>query len=408
MWELKIASINPSTFAPIERRIEIEKHLQTINSDICLIQETRLHHNHTVASKKYNCTRDDNGVGTLILTKTRYKTEQIFIPAITHINLTAIKIKTKNNRDLIAISIYIPCDTPNTIINLELNTLFKQIHESPFIIGGDLNVGLIRQKREIWKWIDKHTQTLKLITPISPTFRSGSKLDYFIASTDSIINKFCKVDDLGLEHNLIHSSINFNISTLHNPHILSFKYFKCDWEVFKSEATKHQTALIPDNCNISNSEIDFWVDRFTGDIIQAMNTAIPKSPAGRRFFSDLPTEADHYFKERRRLRQTLKRARGKWLANIDRIEHLKREITEATKKINGMIKKSNNDRLEQRIKNINNNVNKYKELRSLSGNPTSRPCLRVKDSQGKEITSAAGKLEELRVLYEDLYWGGLL
>lgn len=53
--------------------------------------------------------------------------------------------------------------------------------------------------------------------------------------------------------------------------------------------------------------------------------------------------------------------------------------------------------------NINNNVIRYRELRSLSGNPTSRPCLRVKDSQGKEITSVAGKLEELRVFYEDLY-----
>lgn len=163
-------------------------------------------------------------MGTLILTKTRYKTEQIYIPEITHINLTAIKIKSKNNRDLIAMSIYIPCDTSNSVINSELNKLFKQIQDSPFLIGGDLNVGRIGQARAIWKCIEKQSQSIKLITPLSPTFRTGSKLDYFIASTDSTINKFCK----DLEHNLIHSTVNFNISALSSPLALTYKYFKCD------------------------------------------------------------------------------------------------------------------------------------------------------------------------------------
>lgn len=65
MWELKIASLNPSTFAPIDRRIEIEKHHLTMNSDICFLQESRLNTKHTVAFKKFNCIRDDSGVGTL-------------------------------------------------------------------------------------------------------------------------------------------------------------------------------------------------------------------------------------------------------------------------------------------------------------------------------------------------------
>ena len=123
MSNLIIASLNPSTLAPIERRIEVDKHLQGINADICFIQESHLHQKHSVALKKYNCIRDDSGVGTAILIKTRFKFEQLFIPAISHINLTAIKIKFRNDKEVLAISIYIPCSSPANILKI-LNTYF--------------------------------------------------------------------------------------------------------------------------------------------------------------------------------------------------------------------------------------------------------------------------------------------
>lgn len=362
MSSLKLARINPSTLAPV--------------------QDTRFQQKHSVAFKKYNCIRDDSGVGTAILIKTRFKFEQIFFPAIVHINLTAIKIKFRNDKEVMAISIYIPCSTPINKLNSELSLLTKYIKDHSFIMGGDLNVGSPSQANAIWQWVNRGAHILKLITPKSPTFRTGSKLDYFISSTDAFINKFCSVNDLGLEHNLIHSTINFSYRALSTPQELIYKWSKADWEAFRTAASLCQTTKIPSDCLLSNSEIDSLIEQFSNDLRFAMSEAIPKGLRSRHTHEDLPSEADYLFKERRRLRQTLKRARGKWAADADRIEHLRREISKATALINKHIKKTNSDRIDSRITNINNNVNRFRELRALSGNFAPRSCLRVKDGQG--------------------------
>lgn len=270
-------------------------------------------------------------------------------------------------------------------------------------MGGDLNVGSPSQANAIWQWVNRGAHILKLITPKSPTFRTGSKLDYFISSTDAFINKFCSVNDLGLQHNLIHSTINFSHRALSTPQELIYKWSKADWEAFRTAASLCQTTKIPSDCLLPNSEIDALIEQFSNDLRLAMSEAIPKGLRGRHTQEDLPSEADFLFKERRRLRQTLKRARGKWAADADRIEHLRREINKATALINKHIRKINSDRIDSMITNINNNVNRFRELRALSGNFAPRSCLRVKDGQGNEITSPTGKLQELRVFYEGLY-----
>lgn len=112
---------------------------------------------------------------------------------------------------------------------------------------------------------------------------------------------------------------------------------------------------------------------------------------------------DHYFKERRRLRQTLKRAKGKWLLDVDRVEHLKRGIAEATRVINKAIKETNNCHISKSIEKINDNVNRFREIQKLIRKPSAKPSIKIKDDTGNIIESLEDKLETLRQFYVDLY-----
>lgn len=403
MFRLNIGSINTSSFADVDRRIEIIKLMEEEKIDICCIQETRLKEKHWVVANKYNNIRNDTGVGTLIFIKNRLKFETLNFDDINHINLTAIKIDSKNRKDLIIISIYIPCVTSKSLLFKEMDIILKKIKHLPFVIGGDFNLAP-KQLEYMKKWVDKEAHLVNLITPNAPTFRLGGKLDYFLTSTDIFTNKYCKVKDIGLEHNLIQTTLNINFQANVNPFITAFKWKKCDWTSFGEKATLAHTTIVPIDHNITNSEIDAIVDTFTTNIQTTMNNAVPRGAAGRFYINELPKEADHYYKERRRLKQILKRARtNNRLANNDRIEHLKRSVAEATKIIKKFIKDERTKILENRIKNINDNTNRFRELRRLNGQNMARKTITLKRADGTKIETAKETLNEIKDFYEELY-----
>lgn len=48
--------------------------------------------------------------------------------------------------------------------------------------------------------------------------------------------------------------------------------------------------------------------------------------------------------------------------DVDRVEHLKRSIAEATRVINKAIKEANNSHISKGIEKINKNVNRFREI----------------------------------------------
>lgn len=151
---------------------------------------------------------------------------------------------------------------------------------------------------------------------------------------------------------------------------------------------------------MSNSEIDLLTRSLSGNIRTIIRKNVPEGLVGRGKALEFSTETDHWYAERRTLRLVLKRAKGKWLANPDRIEHIKRSIKEASNKINSEIKKADSDRLEVKIKNINNNNNRFRTIKSLrSGTNTSYGEARVKDSAGNEIKDFKDRANHLAEFY---------
>lgn len=401
MTELIIGSINTTSFQQLDRRVEIDKHITTNKFDFCLLQETRLKQKHTILSNGYQCIRNDDGVGTGILVKNKIKVEELEPFNLRVVSCTGIRVLGGKNKNLFLFSIYIPCASARSDIISDLNSIVTITKGNPTVIGGDLNVGTSSQYQTIHSWVDNNAALFNLVAPLKATFRSGSKLDYFIFSTDILTTPKCKVTNLGLEHNLIHTNFSLNFMAVINKDRIGFKWRKANWEQF-SEVANFST-FVPNDRNITDGEIDNLVQSLTDDINRTINFEIPKGLIGRRMLNDLPKEIDHFYKERRRLKLALRRAKGKWLADIDRIEHIKRGISEATKEINKIIKKECNDALEKRLTNINGNINRFKEVKALSGQPSTIRKIRLKDATGKEITKDVDKANYLKDFYEQLY-----
>lgn len=91
------------------------------------------------------------------------------------------------------------------------------------------------------------------------------------------------------------------------------------------------------------------------------------------------------------------------LADNDTIEHIKRSISQATKEINKILKEDRNNAIEKRLLNINTNINRFKEVKALSGSSSGYIQIRIKDGNGTEITDDINKAKQLKAFYEELY-----
>lgn len=71
------------------------------------------------------------------------------------------------------------------------------------------------------------------------------------------------------------------------------------------------------------------------------------------------------------------------MADNDRIEHIKRSISQATKEINKILKEDRNNAIEKRLLNINTNINRFKEVKALSGSPSG--YIQIKSRMATEL-----------------------
>lgn len=192
MAVINICSLNVTSFMQKDRQIEFGNYLIKNNIDFGLVQESRLKKKKWVEIPKgYNCFRDDTGVGTLILAKNKFKYE-IVPTSLNALNATAIQVKGRSFNNTFIVSLYVPCTTIKNHLITDLDSIANISPNSPLIIGGDLNTGTVIQDKFIRNWINSNSQKFNLISPNTPTFRSGNTLDHFILSTDINTKSSCK------------------------------------------------------------------------------------------------------------------------------------------------------------------------------------------------------------------------
>lgn len=401
--DILVGSINVTSLAKEERRTELLSIMDKLGITVCLVQETRLKFKRINREETgdYNIIRDDRGVGTAVIIKNCYKGERMDLGKLNAIDAMAVRIGHNRNA-VTVVSVYIPQSAKSEDVVKDLNIIREVTGFTNVIMGGDLNTGRIGRLNTISEWVDDNRHLYNWIKPEYSTFRSGSTLDYFFTTTDVQSTMRCKTKDIGLEHKLITIKINASTKIL-NQFIKIPKWGKTNWETVRDFLIMNRRVDCPADRNITNEEIDTYVDDLTKDIASAIMNTVPSGRLGAAPKLTLPEDLLHWYKERRRLKGVLKRARGKWLENVDRIEHIKRSIREANVKIDKITRSRQEVRMEKRLANIENNRNRFKEINHLQGKKSKFALIKMKDSYGVNITNEITKTEEFRQFYKELY-----
>jgi hypothetical protein len=370
---------------------------------MCLIQESRLNFKRIgELTDGFQMIRNDKGVGTAIILDKKIKVTPFELGALKQIQCCAITAKSGND-NVVIVSMYIPCGISKPNLESDLDSMTKSFANNLAIVGGDMN-NSGRQNLYLNSWAEKNSQTLRLVRPKRPTFRTGSSLDHFLISTAIQAPNRCSVKEIGLEHKLIY--INCQLQNQINlDRRRSFKYSAIDKDSFQQIAHECITTNTNHETNLSIEQIDQAVHSLTLDINRAIELAVPRRGINPHSKLVVESTIDHWFKERRRLRNILRRAKKHWLRDVDRVEHLKRSIGQASRKIREVIADGKEKVLRESIKRLNSGRSRFRELNALMGKRGAFRSVRLKDSSNKELVSEQAKADHLREFYADLYKG---
>lgn len=386
-----------------DRVLEVERFLIKFNIDFCFIQETHLKSKFVQPIKNYTICRDDSGVGSLIFSRNKFKFERVVLPSATDIQVLGIKVIGGGNKGLFLFSIYIPCGSRSGVVERDLKMVIDCAGASPFVLGGDLNTGGPSNEIGVQRFVANNADLVNLIVPSGPTFRTGSTLDYFMTATNVLTSRKCRSYDIMWEHKAIMLTASVNMVSVNNPARKVFKWRKTDWRDFNKKASLYLKTVIPEDRNLTNAEVDVLAGSLCKDITDAMEELLPKGLIGRGKPLALADRADHFFKERRRLKRVLRALLNKWNPDPDRVEHVRRSIKAASVEIDKIIKESINNQLEEKLENINENRNRFRTIKSLTSGGSRSSEVRLMSAGGTEITSNRDKCKEVAGFYEDLY-----
>lgn len=163
MSHFKIGSLNASSFSKMERRIEVSRYLFQNKFDFLCVQETRLKAGQNCLDHHYSFYRNDEGVGTLIAARKKYKCAQLQINNLTKIQTACISIRGKDGV-IILISIYVPCQITRLDLNNDLDAINTFINGRPCILGGVFNTSA-RQAKYFYDWAATVNHEFRVISP---------------------------------------------------------------------------------------------------------------------------------------------------------------------------------------------------------------------------------------------------
>ncbi|XP_076764851.1 uncharacterized protein LOC143431798 [Xylocopa sonorina] len=243
--------------------------------------------------------KQGGGTGILIKKNIKFKSIQpVSVPSSSHFEYTAIEIKLQKTLKLFIISAY-ATSTNKAVITPELKTLFNtlQLHKPNhyYLLAGDLNA-----KHTDWgnpskndrgtslqRWIteDQIKFRLSVRRPKLPTFpKSGAFIDLCIADNRIQFLNLSGSNTLrSFDYDSDHrgSIMEISISTLEHLIIeetslpIRYNFSHTNWNKFHKFLSDNDNTNIPNNTNISITEIDTQLARLNSQIVNAIEHSTP-------------------------------------------------------------------------------------------------------------------------------------
>lgn len=216
---------------------------------------------------------------------------------IKNLEITILKVKTNATKNLYLISAYAPGDNRSSF-SQDLNLIFEELDlfnpKNYYVLAGDLNARhhywndskINTRGSNLYNWFVENQidYRITIAGPIAPTFQSsGSYLDIIIkdARIDIINNINNKIPTLEFDsdHNALYSIIKISNSDgftfTPKQKTSHYNFNRTNWKKFTKELNKHN-IMIPNNINLSNEEIDKYINDLSKIISKELHKTTPK------------------------------------------------------------------------------------------------------------------------------------
>lgn len=310
---LKIIHINVNSLISLSRRFDLQKFLEKHNPDIVLLNETKLNPRHKLKFFNYVMIRKDRpgatrGGGTAILIKSNIKYTVCTNNTINSIQILEsciVRIPMAENKNIVIISAYYPSGNNDTSFSSEFSNLFQALDlrniNNYYILAGDLNCrhrdwsnptdNIKGKKLKDWLVDNEIDYRCKFYASEMPSYpKSNSYIDVCIADCRlHIITKNSTLNcletlDYDSDHQALQICAYMNneydlFSFIEEPQNVTYDYKRTDWKKFRYKIIQKldNNTLIPKNRNLSNSEIDNYIDKLNNLIVNAIEKATPKT-----------------------------------------------------------------------------------------------------------------------------------
>lgn len=308
---LKIIEINVNSIIKTSRRYDLLNFIKLHNPDIVLLNETKLNTKHKLHFEEYELIRNDRlnstrGGGVAILIKRHIKFKNYTNKTsnlLKCLEACIIKIPLLTNKTLYIISAYYPSGNNSNFLISDLNSIFKSLNlqnsDIYYILSGDLNCkhsdwgNVINNTKGSYlrEWLENNEISFKcsLYASTIPSYpRCGSYLDLCLADSrlpilrsNNTVNSI-KTLDYDSDHRALQIDLlndtNDNFSFFVECPKSKFNYRKTNWIKFRKNINNacRNTDPIPDNRNLSNSEIDYYLKKLNDVIIDSIDKSVPQ------------------------------------------------------------------------------------------------------------------------------------
>lgn len=309
---LKIIHINVNSLILISRRYDLRQFINKHNPDIILLNETKLNRRHKLHFDNYNMIRKDRngalrGGGTGILIKNNLK-YNIYsnntINSFKFLETCIIKLPMGANEMLYVISGYYPSGNNDSDFRTEIHNLFNslglQSSSNYYILAGDLNArhtdwgnpscNSKGNKLKDWLSDSEINFRCRLYASCSPSYpRSGSYLDVCIADcrlhivTENNTLNCLRTLDYDSDHQAIQMVTYMGteeqlFTFMEETENLRYNYKGTNWHKFRNKIIREVQSKpgIPKDRNLSNVEIETYVNDLNDLIVRTMENCTPK------------------------------------------------------------------------------------------------------------------------------------
>lgn len=417
---LNLITFNVRSLIEYGRRFELYNLINKFDVDIAFLQETHLRPGVRVSFEGCNFIRDNSAQGVAILLRQnyKYKIEDISdfcFPCI------FISIDVSINgvpRKILLGSIYIPGNSSHTQINSSLTCLGNYSRGFDFtFVGGDFNAKHVSWGDSInnsngtcfYDFLQQHPYMFTKISSTEPTFPNGSSfLDHFIVNSNSsdLPNPLYSTTSLPTFSDHYPLKLNIKLPSveifLHPPSFF-VSHQNTNWSDFKHDVTQGVMTNYPNSVNnLTNGEIDQYIQHFTSVICTVSESHSEKVELGRRKFL-ISDRIKNLYKLKYSWQKELKRI---YQLSSDRHSPQYRLLSKQIQLLGLMIKKQ--VELEQvsifreKLRGIKPGPKAHRQVFKIIGHYKTPPLQKL-SIDGVTLTNEAECLNRLRLFFSSIY-----